>query len=346
VRLASVSVAAWSLLGVLLLWQIGAHVDAWYHIHYGGSIDSFLTWPHALLYGGWASTAAIALVQVTWRGLRRTAHSRDGLLVVVAGVAGFGLGGVIDFSWHAVVGFETNIETVFAPSHLWLLVCFMIANVGTLRIAADQRRLGLRAGARSRAADVAVMLCIAALFRASLWSLFYVVPLAVDYAANGATMGRLPGYDQLAWDNEAARAAGTTGLLLYGAILALFVVLAVHRLRLPAGALAVLILWDGVLTALASGMWLYVPAVALAAAVGETFWAWLRRNRADDERTVVALATCLPVAFLIAYFASMAAFGGGIHWSLAVWTGSIGLVGLVGLIVGLIAAPPRWLVAH
>jgi hypothetical protein len=345
VPVASTSGALWSLLSVLMLWQIGAHVDAWYHVHYGATIDSFLTWPHALLYAGWASTAAVALVQVASRGGWGTVRSRDGLLVVVLGVTGFGLGGLVDFAWHTLVGFETNIETVFAPSHLWLLVWFMVAGVGTLRIAADQRRRGPRTGEHSRAAEVALMICIAILFRATIWSLFYAAPLAVDYAASGATVGQLPGYDHLAWVNDAARAAGTTGMLLYGVLLALFVVLAVHRLRLPAGCLAVLMLWDGLLTALATGMWLYVPAVALAATVSETFWAWLRRSGADDEH-IVALATSVPMALLIAYFGTMAAFGGGIRWSAHVWVGSIGLVGLFSLVAGLIAEPPRWLASR
>ena len=346
IRLAGASLALWTLLSLLMLWQVGAHVDAWYHVHYGASIDTFFTWPHALLYAGWAGTTAIAFAQVGARGARDVARSRDGLFLVAAGVTGFGLGGIVDFAWHTVFGFETNLETVFAPSHLWLLVWFMVSGVGTLRIAADQRRLGLRAGEHSRAADVAVTICIATLFRATLWSLFYTLPLAVDYAANGATVGQLPGYDHLAWANEAARAAGTTGMLLYGVLLALFVVLGVHQLRLPAGCVAVIMLWDGLLTALATGMWLYVPAVAVAAAAGETFWAWLRREGGADEHMVAALATCVPMVLLIAYYATMAAFGGGIRWTTPVWTGSIGLVGLFGLVVGLIAAPPRWLASR
>src|SRR5438309_11982624 len=105
IRLAGASLALWSLLSLLMLWQVGAHVDAWYHVHYGARIDSFFTWPHALLYAGWAGTAAIAFAQVGARGVRDVARSRDGLFLVVAGVAGFGLGGLLEFGRSTVVGF-------------------------------------------------------------------------------------------------------------------------------------------------------------------------------------------------------------------------------------------------
>ncbi len=47
-----------------LVWQVGAHGDAWYHAHYGTTIDSFFTWTHAVLYAGWAGTAVLALVRL------------------------------------------------------------------------------------------------------------------------------------------------------------------------------------------------------------------------------------------------------------------------------------------
>jgi hypothetical protein len=47
------------------LWQVGTHVDAWYDLHYGFDIQSFLTWPHALLYGAWAVSFGLA----AWRVL-------------------------------------------------------------------------------------------------------------------------------------------------------------------------------------------------------------------------------------------------------------------------------------
>src|SRR5438445_407905 len=91
IRLAGALLALWTLLSLFMLWQVGAHVDAWYYVYYGASIDTFFIWPYALLYAGWASIAAIAFAQVGARGVRDVARLRDGLFLVVAGVMGFGL---------------------------------------------------------------------------------------------------------------------------------------------------------------------------------------------------------------------------------------------------------------
>jgi hypothetical protein len=52
------------LVGLSLLWQVGAHADAWYHAHYGTTIDSFFAWTRALLYAAWAGTAVLVLVRL------------------------------------------------------------------------------------------------------------------------------------------------------------------------------------------------------------------------------------------------------------------------------------------
>jgi hypothetical protein len=45
-----------------LIFEAGGHVDVWYHQHYGFAIESFVTWPHALLYAGWIAGTAPAAV--------------------------------------------------------------------------------------------------------------------------------------------------------------------------------------------------------------------------------------------------------------------------------------------
>src|SRR5947208_1458323 len=132
----------WWLTGFLLLWQIGAHVDAWYHTHYGFQIESFVTWPHALLYGSWAGTGLVlvlALAGRARRGLPRNQWIPPGYGVALLGVALFGLGGVVDFIWHALFGFEVRLEILLSPAHLWLLATAGLVEIGVLRAAVVYR---------------------------------------------------------------------------------------------------------------------------------------------------------------------------------------------------------------
>ncbi len=77
-----------------------------------------------------------------------------------------------------------------------------------------------------------------------------------------------------------------TGVLIHAVLLALFLVVPLRRLRLPCGAIGAIMLWDGFLTVAVTDLWLYLPAVAAAALVGEGLWAWIWRGGlggADDE---------------------------------------------------------------
>ncbi len=85
-------------LGLMVLWQIGGHVDAWYHLHRSFAIESFFTWPHALLYGGWAATGlvpTIYLLESIGLGAPRRAWLPRGYPAILLGAALFGLGGAL-----------------------------------------------------------------------------------------------------------------------------------------------------------------------------------------------------------------------------------------------------------
>jgi hypothetical protein len=267
-----------------LVWQLGAHADAWYHAHYGTAIDSFFTWSHAVLYAGWAGTALLALARLGRRQpLGRLRHSYQ---LVIAGVVIFGAGGALDFGWHRLFGFEAGLGTLFSPSHLWLLVGVIVANLG--------------------------------IFLATLWTAFYAAPLAVDYASGGVAAHDLPSFAGVDWLNQAAQTAGTTGILLHSVVLALFLTTAVRHVHVPTGGIFVLLLWDGLLTAATTGMWVYLPAVALGAAVGESWLAYARHRQPGvtlPEFAYWVLAGSVPVAQFTAYFGIMAVFGGGIAWT-------------------------------
>jgi hypothetical protein len=191
-----------------------------------------------------------------------------------------------------------------------------------------------------------MVLSLAALFRATLWTAFYAVPLAVDYASDGVLTRTLPSFAGMDWVNQAAQTAGTTGVLLYSVVLALFLTAAAYHLRVPPGGVAVLVLWDGLLTAATTGMWLYVPAIVVGAATGECWLAYARQHYHSSaeppELTYWVLAASVPVALFTTYFGIMASIAGGIAWPPHLWTGTIASAGLFAAIASVLSVPPRW----
>jgi hypothetical protein len=331
------------LVSLSLVWQLGAHADAWYHAHYGASIESVFTWTHAVLYAGWAGTAALALVRLARpEPLGRLRHSYE---LVVAGVVIFGAGGLLDFGWHTLFGFEAGLGTLFSPSHLCLLVGVLVANVGIFHASVVSRPSDRRSDRGMRMADIPVLLSFAALFRATLWTTFYAAPLAVDYASGGAVVSDLPAFAGVAWLNQAAQTAGTTGILLYSVMLALFLIALVRYLDPPRGGISTLLLWDGMLTVATTGMWLYLPAVALAALTGELWLAYVRRRQPDSELPAIAywvLTGGVCATQFTAYFILMARFGGGIVWTTHLWTGTIVTAVLFAVVASVLSVPPPW----
>jgi hypothetical protein len=329
-------------LGAAALWEIGGHVDAWYHVHYGFQIETFFTWAHALLYGAWALLGVLAVVGAA--GERRLGQLRAGYPTLLLGAFLFGVGGPVDFAWHSLFGFEVRLETLLAPSHLWLTMSFAVAMFGVLQVTL----LARTRGGASPSSNLAVMLALGLLLRVVLWDLWYSEPLSVDYASGGALSRHLVGFTGIAWGSPAADIAGVTGLVLHSVLLSLFLVAALRRLRLPGGAVAVAMLWNGLLTATVTDKLPYLAAVALAALVGEALWARVRAGRLGGPEGRVGywlIGAGVPAVQFAGYFALMGAVVGGVIWTTHLWTGAPFLAGFYGLIAALLAAPPRGLFA-
>ena len=56
-------------------------------------------------------------------------------------------------------------------------------------------------------------------------------------------------------------------------------------------------------------------------------------------------AVVTPVLFSLFYYLTLIVAGGGIWWSVHLWTGAIVLSGITGLLVSLLLMPPAWLQA-
>jgi hypothetical protein len=330
----------WGTVGTLVLAHVGAHVDAWAHVHRGFAVESFWTWSHALLYAGKAASAGLlaAYLVASWRrGEPRVRWLPPGYRLVGIGVGLFALGGLFDLCWHRWVGFEATLEALLSPAHLWLVAAAWLSALGLLRAALAARRPG------------AVLVSLALLYRITMWSLFYADPAAVDYPAGGVAVGDLPAFTGVAWANPAATIAGVTGIVLAAVVLAVFLVGPLRQLGLPAGSVAALVLWNATLAGTVSGLWWSVLPAAGAAMAGEALAAGIRRGRFGGpagSRGYWALGFTVPAVQVALTVAVIAALGGGVRWTTHLWAGSPLLAGAFGLVVAVLVCPPRWLHAR
>jgi hypothetical protein len=322
-------VLLWLTLAAVVIAQLGAHLDAAYHVRAGFALESFWTWPHAVLYGGKAATAVVAAI-----ALRSGTRATAGYGLVLAGVGLFLIGGGIDVVWHRWVGIEVGLEALLSPAHLGLVVASAVSGAGLLRVALAHRA----AAPPGWRADAPVVAGLAVLFRITTWSLFYSAPAAADYAAGGARVGSWPAFAGMAWDTPAAAVAGVTGFVLHAVLLAGFLVGPVRACGLPRGAVAAIIGWDAGLTAAVSGYWLAALAAVAPAVAGEALAARIRQSGGRDGRAGYrALAGLVPA---VGAATSLVLLAPELRWSPALTAGTPVLAGLYGLATSLLMLPP------
>lgn len=102
----------------------GALADAWAHTNLSSTLESFFTPWHALLYTGFAGSAA----WTWWLAFRH--RSRDSRWWANAWPTGYKIGaigsilfliaGAGDMFWHQIFGVETSLRITMSPSHMTL----------------------------------------------------------------------------------------------------------------------------------------------------------------------------------------------------------------------------------
>jgi len=224
-RIVSERALLFATLAAVVIWQLGAQIDAWYHMHYGFEIESFATWPHALLYAGWlasATPAVLYLIEGRTLGAPRDSRLPPGYPLLILGAAGFGVGGAFDLAWHSTFGFEVGQEALVSPSHLALIYTSAVSVTGLVWATIAWRRRS--APVASTLESLAVALSLGLLLKTLLFAFLYSLPFSTDYASGGAISGELFGFAGIgAWSDMTAEVAGTSGMVLYGRLLALFV---------------------------------------------------------------------------------------------------------------------------
>jgi len=311
----------------------GSLADTWAHTNLLKSLETFFTPWHALLYGGFAATAAWTI----WLGFRRRAEHprwwRDGWPAGYAlgalGAVGFLAAGVGDMLWHTIFGIEVSLDAVLSPTHLLLVVA------GTLLVTSPLRSWWAD-GATARRAPIGI-------WSLALGSIFGVLLLSHTTAIRSTAATRA--YDHVLGSPSHIDASYGSARYLATTLILLVPVLLVLRRR------AVF----GTTTAVVGAVFLFnlaqfeFPLTQTLAGAGATLGAFavdLLAVRLDATR---GLDAPLRLPIVGALFGALVwsghllglAIAEGIGWPPELWAGNLVLAALAGAAIGLVASPVR-----
>lgn len=307
----------------------GLFLDGWAHNH--GKVDqSFFTPWHAFFYGGFLLTAG-ALVGVVLlnrsRGQSLTAAIPDGYRASLAGLFVFAAGGVGDLAWHTAFGIEEDVEALFSPTHLLLGIGIALIVTGPLRAAWNTK------GKKANWPNLGP-----ALLSVSLLISTFTFFMLFSHPVTQVVAGRFHRH----FNNDVGVVAGMLGLILIGGLLLGPVLILLLRWRLPFGSLT--LIWG--LNTLAMTIIDYEElqqlwmggAMLVGALVCDLLLLRLQPN-VDRPGPLRVFAFAAPILLFGAYFIALMATE-GTQWSIHLWSGSIFLTGIAGLLLSYLIAPP------
>lgn len=316
------------------LWiMTGLFIDA--HQHLFLAVESFLNPWHMTMYSGAVFAAAVLGVAIArnyqyagsfWKAIP------DGYVQSVFGVAGLLLGGALDFVWHAVFGFEHQLDLLLSPPHLFLLSGLFLLITGPVRSA-------LRRPDASSLVEQLPMLI-------SLGLAFEIIQFVTQYGFYPEALMRDHPLSQVAFQREQfvlsvflfyRQALEISIVIWQSLLLAAAVLYLCVRRRLHFGALIVICvvekLWiGGELSSDFMELLLVVLASVAAGFTGDLLVAKLRVS-ARSPNAFRLFGFAVPAAYFAAYFALAVPMFGGTWWDASFVFGSIAEAGIVGLCV-------------
>lgn len=312
---------------LLCLWLVGGvYLDGWAHNH--GKVDqSFFTPWHGLLYAGFGAIALLLGATLAWNMLHGFTWARalpGGYELALLGVAIFAFGGVGDLIWHTLFGIEAQIEALISPTHLLLALGATLMITGPLRAAWRRPSAGNMTWAQQAPMLISLTLVLA------LFSFLtqYAHPWVEPYAEAGYPGG----------DGFFGLALGMASILLQTALLMGVALLALRRGPLPPGGWTLLLGLSTALVSVLDDQYRLFPAAVGAGIAGDVLL-WVLQPSASRPAGLRAFAFLAPVLLYASYYAQLA-LAAGIRWSVHMWTGSIVLAGVVGLLLSYLVVPP------
>ena len=114
---------------------VGLFVDGWAHNNLS-ELETFWTPWHGLFYSGFGATAGWIVWMMRSRMLEGSSlvdAIPPGYRPSIVGLGVFAAGGVGDAIWHTLFGIETDVDALFSPTHILLVVGIMLIVTGPIR---------------------------------------------------------------------------------------------------------------------------------------------------------------------------------------------------------------------
>jgi len=302
--------------GLSLLMMVGVTLD--FRAHAEGisfAEEGFLTPEHAFFYSMFLAIAAVIGLG-TYR--RRRAGSSwieavpAGYGWGVVGVVLFAFGGVGDLFWHGAFGFEEGVEALVSPSHLMLAVGAALFLGSPLRAALARPEEFEGRRFLPVLVSTSLVLTIIVLFGS------LVNPLAqLGYVA-GEPVFR-------------TYALGWNALVFFPLLFVATGLVLARRFDVPPGALALTFLVPAVASVTVVGAYRFVLPAVLAGVVADGLVQFARPG--PPQGVVLRLYGALfPLVFVATYF-GLIAVTFRLTWVVHIWTGTIVMAGLAGLLL-------------
>jgi hypothetical protein len=323
---------------LLSAWFVGGlFLDGWAHNHIP-EMESFFTPWHAVFYSGFLAGAGFLMATLMRNHARGHAWPDAlpaGYELAVLGVLVFLAGGVGDLLWHEIFGIESDVEALLSPTHLILAVGM------TLMISAPFRAGWRRLGEQHSCAPGFFALLPLLLSLTFVWSVLsfmtqFAHPLVDLWPAAGY---RPPGSRGVTFLRTAL---GIVSFLLQTSLMMGLVFCAVRRWMLPFGSLALMFGLNAALMSLMHDHYRLIPGALGAGLVADLTLRWLKPS-VERPWSLRWFAFTIPVAYYTFYYVALIVTH-GLAWSVHVWTGSIVLSGIAGLLLSYVLIPP-WLPA-
>ncbi|GGM44330.1 hypothetical protein ACFFX1_24410 [Dactylosporangium sucinum] len=310
------------LVALATLWLTGGlFLDGWAHSHVP-ELETFFTPWHGVLYSGYVVLALTLVPAALWRG-RPVGPVRDwfpaGYGLGILGAVLFAVGGVVDMTWHTLLGIEVNLEALLSPPHLLLLTA------GSLMITTPVRAAAARGGRPAGlAADLPVLISMLSATAVAAFFLDYLSPFTDAPSASTGFGGQAFGMAQHLAYSVLMIAAPLFVWSRLGRVPAGLVTLVVAAASVPNGVF-------GDFENLSAQLYPIIGAVLADAAVQ---WVAATRPRLVPLAVGVLVPLLVWPTHLVGVEVSL-----GVGWTVELWSGVVVLCLLAGAVLGGLLLP-------
>lgn len=285
--------------------------------------EGFFTPEHVFFYSMFL-LIALLIGAATYRGWRSgaplTGAVPTGYGWGLVGVLLFGFGGVGDFFWHSAFGFEEGVEAIVSPSHITLAA-------GAALFLGSPLRSALRRPDEYEGLQFLPVLVSASLVL-TIIALFGLLlnPLAqVGYVVDEPVFR--------------SYALGWGSLVVFPLLFVASGLLLARWFDLPPGALTLTFLVPALASVTPVGVFEFVLPALLGGVVLDGLVQWTR-GEAIDGLALRLFGVLFPVLFVATYF-GLVATRFRLTWVVHVWSGTIVMAGLAGLLLTYAMTPER-----